>query len=108
MIIIDYIALVVAAFGGAIITWGILLTGGRAVILEARSLRRGSTCKRRDSIRQQLGSYLLLGLEFMIAADVIATIRDPSLEEIAILASIVLIRTVLSYFLNREHTDPDA
>ena len=56
-------------------------------------------------LRNHLGSYLLLGLEFLIAADIIKTIQRPTLEEMAILGSIVVIRTVISYSLNREMED---
>jgi len=42
------------------------------------------------------------GLEFLTAVDAILTITYPSLEEIDILASIVVIRTVISYFLDKE------
>ena len=105
MIIIDYVALAIAAFGGAIITWGILKTAVRVLWSEACSFRKTGSCRQRESIRHQLGTYILLGLEFMIAGDVIATISHPTLEEIAILASIVLVRTVISYFLNRELAD---
>jgi uncharacterized membrane protein len=54
------------------------------------------------SIRADLGVYLLLGLELLIAADVITTILDPKLMELVILAGIVLLRTILSLFLNKE------
>jgi len=58
-----------------------------------------------DSLRLTLGTYLLLGLEFLIAADIIRTILQPSFEEVAILGAIVTIRTVISYFLDREIED---
>lgn len=53
-------------------------------------------------MRWDLGFHLLLGLEFLIAADIIRTIVHPSLQELAILGSLVAIRTVISYFLNKE------
>ncbi len=48
------------------------------------------------------GFHLILGLEFLIAADVLNTILRPTLEELAILAGIVAIRTLLSFFLGWE------
>lgn len=53
-------------------------------------------------IRAEFGSYLLLGLEVLIGADIIKTIVEPSYEELIILAGIVVVRTVMSVFLNRE------
>ena len=53
-------------------------------------------------IRAGLGTYLLLGLEIMICADIIKTVLHQTKDELIFLGGIVAIRTVLSYFLNRE------
>jgi len=53
-------------------------------------------------IKQHLGSYILLSLEILIAADIIKSILEPSLDDILILGAIVIIRTIISYFLERE------
>jgi len=53
-------------------------------------------------VRCGLGTYLLLGLEFMIASDVIHSFTDPKLESLAELGAIVLVRTVIAYFLGQE------
>ena len=55
-----------------------------------------------ESIRITLGSYLVLGLEFFIAGDIIKTIITPTWESLAILGAVVVIRTILSYFLTKE------
>lgn len=107
MIILDYLALAIAAAGVAIITWGILVTSVRLVIFEACSLRRQCTSRKREAIRHRLGSYMLLGLELLIAADIVETVHNPVLEEIAILGAIVAIRTVISYFLNHDLLETD-
>lgn len=62
------------------------------------------TTKKMDinQIRLRLGRVLTLGLEFIIAADLIGTTTAPDYYSVGILASIVLIRTILSYTLNRE------
>lgn len=53
--------------------------------------------------RQDLGRAILLGLEFLIAGDIIRTVAvDLTLESVAILAGIVLIRTFLSLALHVE------
>ena len=49
--------------------------------------------------RQVLAKYLIIALELQLAADIIATATDPSLQEIAKLAAIAVIRTFLNYFL---------
>lgn len=55
-----------------------------------------------NEIRLRLGRVLTLGLEFIIAADLLGTTTAPDYYSVGILASIVLIRTLLSYTLNRE------
>jgi uncharacterized membrane protein len=49
-----------------------------------------------------LGRVLTLGLEFIVAADLIGTTTTPDYYALGILAIIVIIRTVLSYTLNKE------
>jgi len=53
--------------------------------------------------RQQLGRAILLGLELLVAADIIRTVAvTPTFESLGVLAVIVLIRTFLSYSLQLE------
>ena len=55
--------------------------------------------------RQQLGQTILLGLELLVAGDIVRTVAaSPSLTSVAILAAIVLIRTFLSFSLQVEIT----
>jgi uncharacterized membrane protein len=58
-----------------------------------------------NSIRIDFGYYILLGLEFLIASDIIQTILKPTNEELIELAGIVVIRILLSYFLTKEIND---
>lgn len=53
-------------------------------------------------IRATFGGYLLLGLEFLIAADIMITVIEPSYQELVILAGVVVLRVILSVFLNKE------
>ena len=55
-----------------------------------------------SKLRAVFGTYLLLGLEFLIASDILKTVLEPTLNELAILGGIVVLRTVLSVFLNKE------
>ncbi|MBP7952972.1 MAG: DUF1622 domain-containing protein, partial [Enterococcus sp.] len=56
-------------------------------------------------IRSFLGSYILLSLEILIAADIVESIINPSIQDLIVLASIVVIRTVMAYFLHKEMMD---
>jgi uncharacterized membrane protein len=50
--------------------------------------------------KSQLGKALLLGLEFLVAADVVRTVvLEPTLQNVAILGLLVIIRTFLSWSL---------
>ena len=55
-----------------------------------------------DHIRLLLGRNIILGLEFIVAADIIESIVRPDYYELGILAVLVVIRTILSYFLSKE------
>lgn len=55
--------------------------------------------------RQRLGRAILLGLELLVAADIIRTVAvAPTLESVAVLGGIVLVRTFLSFSLEVELT----
>jgi len=100
--IFEILYITIGTFGVAIIVWGVALTVYRLLKLEFTRLKNKSIYRERESVRHQFASYLLLALEYLIAADIIATVIHPKFEEIAILASIVAIRTVISYFLEKE------
>jgi uncharacterized membrane protein len=55
-----------------------------------------------NSIRLRLGRSLILGLEFIVAADLIGTTTTPDYYAVGLAAIIVAIRTLLSFSLNKE------
>jgi uncharacterized membrane protein len=55
-----------------------------------------------NAIRLRLGRILILGLEFIIAADLIGTTTTPDYYALGILVIVVVIRTILSFTLNKE------
>lgn len=77
---------------------------GLTVLLAAGRLwRRQSQVYRR--FRQEVGRAILLGLELLVAADIIRTVAiSPTLESVAVLSGIVLVRTFLSFSLEVELT----
>jgi uncharacterized membrane protein len=56
----------------------------------------------RKDIWRRFGTWLLLGLEFELAADIIGSVVSPSWQDIGELAAIAIIRTFLNYFLERD------
>jgi uncharacterized membrane protein len=64
---------------------------------------RGEPAAAYHRYRANLGRGILLGLEFLVAADIIGTVAvDPTLRNLAVLAGIVVIRTFLSFALEIE------
>ena len=56
----------------------------------------------RKAIWRGFGMWLLLGLEFALAADIIASVVSPTWEDIGQLGAIAVIRTFLNYFLEQD------
>ena len=95
------VALAIGAAGAAVIVWGILQALWTLVRIELQAALRGEA-EEREELRNRLGYYLLLGLELLVAADIIETIHTPDLQHLATLGAIVVIRTVISVSLNWE------
>ncbi len=58
-------------------------------------------------IRQVVGSHILLGLDFYIVSDILSTMLRQEMDELASLAVIGLLRTIIGYFLAREIESQD-
>lgn len=84
--------------GVTLIVVGLVFTTGRYL-----AQMRGNGTAAYQRFREGLGRTLLLGLEFLVAADVIKTVAvAPTFQSVGILAVIVLIRTFLSWSLELE------
>ncbi|MET1044189.1 MAG: DUF1622 domain-containing protein [Microbacteriaceae bacterium] len=99
------IGTVIVAVGQVVDVIGVLaiIVGVIYAVVDAglRSLRRQTPIYTR--FRRVLGRAILLGLEFLVAADIIRTVAvTPTLQSVAVLGGIVLIRTFLSWVLQLE------
>ena len=56
----------------------------------------------RKAIWRRFGVWLLLGLEFELAADIIGSVVSPTWQEVGKLGAIAVIRTFLNYFLEKD------
>ena len=74
-------------------------------LLVARSDTEGSST---EAVRLRLGRALTLGLEFTVASDILRTAVAPTRQDILNLGAIVLLRTLLNYFLEREIEQAEA
>jgi uncharacterized membrane protein len=84
---------------------GIMVVGGLGafLIFASSALQAGKAEQAYDALRRNLGRCILLGLEVLIVADIVRTIIvDPTLESVAVLGSIVVIRILLSFSLEVE------
>jgi len=88
----------VDAVGVLVIVAGILFASARGLLSSPPpGLDRFTAC------RQNIGRAILLGLELLVAGDIIRTVAvAPTLQNLAVLGGIVLIRTFLSFSLELE------
>lgn len=83
----------------------VLVIGAAAAAARAIGHRRAAGTDTYRRFRQQLGRSILLGLELLVAADIIRTVAvTPTLQSVGVLALIVAIRTFLSFSLELEIT----
>ena len=102
MNIIHVVELVISIISVVVVIYGALIAFLAIVKTEFMRLKGKYSILRLRVIRADLGTYLLLGLELLIAADVLKTILEPGMNELLILGGIVILRTILSFFLNKE------
>jgi uncharacterized membrane protein len=93
-----YVALCVETLAVVVIAYGTIeaLFGLAPALVGKRPIGWQS------GLRRQFGVWLLLGLEFELAADIVRSVMSPSWTDIGQLASIAVIRTALNYFLEAE------
>lgn len=92
----------IGVLGVLVIVFGVVSGLLRFARAEFRSAQGVNVDEERKQLRHLLGYYLLLGLEFLIAADIIDTLMKPSVQDLIVLGTIIVIRTVISYSLNSE------
>jgi uncharacterized membrane protein len=96
---VDLLAKALELAGVAIIVGGIIL----ATLTFIRDGRRAGWESAYSYYRSNIGRGILLGLELLVGADIIATITAPlTIESVGLLAGVVLIRTFLSFSLETE------
>ena len=88
--------------GVTIVIWGFVVAAVGFIRMKLHRESLNTFFKEANEVRAVLGIYILFGLEFMIAADIIHTFIKPTRDDLIVLGTIVAIRTVISYFLGRE------
>lgn len=90
-----------------LVSTAILLTGFAKAAFgflkaEWQYMRNPSAANGLSNLRVQLGTYILLGLDFYIVSDIIHSMIKPELNELINLALIVVLRTTIGFFLSKE------
>jgi uncharacterized membrane protein len=99
---VENIGKVVDAIGIAIVVIGSLVA---LLPYLVRSLMGEDQTTAYPQVRQNLGRAILLGLEFLVAGDIIRTVASsPTFTSVGVLGAIVVIRTLLSWALELEVT----
>ena len=91
----------VSIVGILIIISGVVLAASQYLyyVVTGQLITEGATI---NAIRLNLSRILILGLEFIVAADLIGTTTTPDYYAVGLLAIIVAVRTLLSFSINRE------
>jgi uncharacterized membrane protein len=96
--VVSVLVQVVEAAGAAIIFVGAVIAFVRFLLIAFRREGMDPFAK----LRLDLGRFLVLGLEFQLAADILRTAVAPNFTELAQLATVAAIRTALNFFLGIE------
>jgi uncharacterized membrane protein len=96
--VVSVLVQIVEAAGAAIIFVGAVIAFARFLLIAVR--REGMDPF--AQLRLDLGRFLVLGLEFQLAADILRTAVAPNFTELAQLATVAAIRTALNFFLGLE------
>ncbi len=96
----EWVAMAVEA--AAVLVVALAVAESVVGFLRAFFLREGAVDAISDAVRLRLARWLMLALEFALAADILRTAIAPGWDEIGKLAAIATLRTVLNFFLQRE------
>lgn len=100
--IAGYTAMAVEAVAVILIAYGAMEAFLQTV---DHAVHRRSPAGWRNELFMRFGVWLLLGLQFALAADIVRSVISPTWSDIGQLAAIAAIRTFLSFFLERDLTE---
>jgi uncharacterized membrane protein len=96
--IIHYCAIILGFAGAVLIIFG----GLRSIVRIIHHEFFSKSAHTYNQIRRDFTDKIVFGLEFLIAADILATLLTPTQQDLINLAVVVVIRTILGYFLSKE------
>ncbi|MCP4441025.1 MAG: DUF1622 domain-containing protein [Aureispira sp.] len=102
MIALEWIEFIVDIVGIAILLIGFLKGTFIFIKMEIDRLRGDKDYAEIFALRNILGSYIIVSLDFLIVSDIIHSVIKPELYELINLGIIVLLRTAIGFFLGKE------
>ena len=96
--IIGFVVPVVEACGALVIVLGV----GRTVVVYVLNFLKEECNEEIRALRIRLGQSMVMGLEFLVAADILKTSVSPTWEDILFLAALIALRTLLNFLLEYE------
>lgn len=110
--VLNYLPEIINLIGMVILLIGFVRSGLHYFKMELfRIQKKGDKFKMMGAIRSEMGLYILLALDFIIIADILNSMIYNDINSLITLAAIVLIRTFIGYFLEKEvkeiHTEQE-
>lgn len=96
-VILEFFKQFFEAVGALLIVYAGLRAAIEILLLEAFKKKY-----KYESIRKAFTNKILFTLELLIVGDILGTVRNPTVNDLILVGVIVLIRTVLGYFLSKE------
>ena len=104
---VDFAIALFRLAGFCIIVWGGARTVYYFFIPSVYPTLKSKKTSLEELLRIELGQKIVFGLEFLVAGDILLTLKEPELTELYRLGLLVVIRTLLSFFVGREVKESD-
>jgi uncharacterized membrane protein len=98
---IIHLCAIILGYAGAVL----IIYGGFRAIVRILALEFSKPAFTSNQVRWEFTDKIVFGLEFLIAGDILSTLLSPTQQDLINLAVVVVIRTVLGYFLSKEATE---
>jgi uncharacterized membrane protein len=98
---IIHLCAIILGYAGAVL----IIYGGFRAIVRVLALEFSKPAFTSNQVRWEFTDKIVFGLEFLIAGDILSTLLSPTQQDLINLAVVVVIRTVLGYFLSKEATE---
>jgi len=99
---IEWLATVVDVVAVLVLLWGFVMAVGGMIRGSIGARDEAGRMRNLQMVRGALGVKIVFALELLIISDLVETVVSRSLEDLYLVAGLVVVRTMISYFLNKE------